>query len=143
MSGIHQMLLSGSSLVRVVNFNIGNVGDLTIAPVVAAASVTFNSDGTIAYSGSVSNGSANWTVPTLAGVGNNYWIKLVVSSGNPPTSGSGAGNILALSANRQWKWTTLAGGTKSADCTITVYSDPAGGVPVFSNQFFVYCESQQ
>lgn len=134
MSGIQMMILGvGGS----VSFDITLVGDTRISPNSASASVSFETNGTIAYTGNDSSGSPNWFAPTTDGIGNSYWVKFTVNSGTAPTSGSAIDTVLALSSSRTWSWSRSASGSTTANCTIAVFSDSGGTQLVHSDSFNV------
>lgn len=137
MTGMQQILLGGGV---VISFTVNSVTDVRASPITAVGSVTFDQDGLIGYVGNGSNGSARYANPPLPGIGNFYWVKIVVNSGTAP-AGSAVNTVLALSTSRTWSWTSTAGQTKSANCTISVYADAAGTILLASSTFPVQVES--
>lgn len=137
MTGMQQALMGGGSR---VSFTVFSIGDVHAIPATSSASVAFNSDGSISITGNGSAASPFWIIPPAAGVGANYWVKLVVNSGFAPT-GSATNTVLALSANQTWTWNVISGVVHTANCTITVYGDAGGTVVLASSTFAVDVES--
>lgn len=135
MSGIVMALLGAAMLVP-NPLPIPDIENTVIDPADASCSVSFNSDGTASRDGLGAPVAFNWFSGAPAtGIGNGYWIRLQVNSGNAPTSGSSVGSILQLSATRSWTLTRTMIGTLSGNYTIQIFTD-AGGVNMVSSTTF-------
>lgn len=139
MSGGQQLMIGGG-FGRNVNFFVSNVQDMQAAPTIAAAAVNFGPDGTITYTGNGSSGSPTWVTPATAGVGANYWIRLIVDSG-PAPGGSAVGQILPLNVQQAWNWSSVGTPLKQGQCTVTIFADAAGAIGLASDSFFFNVES--
>ena len=128
---------------------LGGTGVVSSLPIVlsdapatggAAAAVTFNTNGSITVSGDGSTAPTNWYIPTTTSIGNSYWIKFVLNSGSQWV-GYGttliSGTVYALSSARGPGWTVVAGTSKSANATVTIYSDSGGINALVSGTFNV------
>jgi hypothetical protein len=104
------------------------VSDLPIAGS-ATASASFNTDGTITYTGSDSfGGPASWYIPSTINIGVSYWLKVTLTSGSAMSGASTIVNntITQISSNLKAQWTALAAQSKTATASVQIYSDSGG-----------------
>ena len=94
----------------------------------ATASASFNTDGTIIYTGSDSIGPTNWYIPQTTNIGVSYWLKVTVTSGNTMAVASTIANntITQISSNLKAQWTALGTQQKTATASVQIYSDSGG-----------------
>lgn len=94
------------------------------------AIVTFNTDGSIAGSGSGTGGNptSQYFDPVTVGIGTSYWVRATATSGS--FSGGTTDTWLALSSNRAWNRTTAAFGVQTVVATFDISSDSGGSVIV-------------
>lgn len=108
------------------------------------ASIFFLADGTVTSNASAPNTNsvlANWFAPTTGGVGNSFWIKFTLTSGNAWDAGIVNGAINALSATRSLTWTATTGTNKIGLVSVAIYSDAAGTTQVAGGTLSVDVES--
>lgn len=133
MSGIQQAFMSGSDGINRSFTAWDVVGDNT-AGNLATATFGLLSDGTVSGLGAINDnttaGSSNWFIPTITGIGSNYWVRYTATTGT-------------LTSNDASTWTQLnatrscikSGTTGLASCTFTVEiaSDSGGANIVFTS----------
>jgi hypothetical protein len=110
--------------------NVENIEDSVSFGVTASAGFTWNSEGSITPDGNASAIGAVWLTQVFAGAGSPYHIKVTVTAGTSPGTGT-VGSWLACSSNRQWTWTRVIVGTTTATITIEI-SDDAGATTLLS-----------
>lgn len=118
---------------RTTNLNIVNpLGTLLLrdAPLgtAATASASFNTDGTITYTGGASEGSTRWYIPVTTNIGSSYWLKVTVTSGNTmaPASTIANNTLTQISSDLKAQWTALGQTQKIATASVEIYSDSGG-----------------
>ena len=91
-----------------------------------SSSVNFILDGTCISSGGGSGGdfAVNWYLPTTANIGNSYWVRATLLSGNAWSIGT-MGSWIAITSTRTW---TLTAGIqlRSNDTKFEIAADAAG-----------------
>jgi hypothetical protein len=95
-------------------------------PSTATAQVQFVADGQ--HSG-IPTMSGNWYSPTTTGIGNSYWIRITLLSGDALTVNDASG-WTQLSSNRQAYVSQSGIGTKSSDIRIEISTDSGGSTIV-------------
>lgn len=124
---IRQLLLGGGGGV-VSGFVASNIAATAAPGVLATASYSVNSDGSISTlatpsDGGSSIGSTAWHKPVASGVGNAYWVRFTPTSGTLTTND--AVGFTALSSSRSvTKGNTT--GTNSCTFTIDIATDSGG-----------------
>lgn len=103
-----------------------------------SAAILIGSNGQIVYVGNASSGAVAWFLPNGAGVGNAYWVKFTLVSGDLWDGGANNGTLQQLSTTRSLTWTATTGTTKTAQVTVQIYSDAGGTVEVTSGTIFAY-----
>lgn len=117
MSGVLGAVAGASG--AVVDYIAHTVDDTQASPTEASAGFTFNTDGTLTFTGNGSDSDTVWVIPDYAGIGDNYEVRVDVT-GDAPTTGS-TGVWLALTSNRLWNWLSGAGpASKSATAQVRV-----------------------
>lgn len=98
----------------------------------ATASASFNTDGTITYTGDASSGPTGWYIPVTTNIGASYWLKVTVTSGNTmaPASTIANNTLTQISSNLKAQWTALGGAAKTATASVEIYSDSGGTILV-------------
>lgn len=136
MTGMQQSL---AALGNLLGFSVNAVSDIQVTPTLATGSINLQAQGNIVYVGNASSGAASWYSPATPGIGSSYWSKLTLNSGTAPTAGPAPGTVIsmAVNGNALWSWQSTAGQIKTANCTISVYSDAAGTVLISSATFNV------
>jgi len=123
MTGSTQILVSGGPLN--VQSPVVTLSDVKTGST-ANAFIQFNADGTITIGGSGSTCvPLAWYAPTLAGVGNGYWVKCHVNSGSAPANPD---VVQALSSPVAYGIGRSALGTATGNWTVSIYSNAAGTV---------------
>ena len=118
---------------RSTNLNIVNpLGTLLLrdAPTgsAAIASASFNTDGTITYTGDSSSGSTRWYIPVTTNIGSSYWLKVKVTSGNDmaPASTIANNTLTQISSDLKAQWTALGQNQRNATASVEIFSDSGG-----------------
>ena len=100
----------------------GSYLDVAISPGTASATLTLNSNGSLAVTTANSGtlASYNWITPTTGST--SYFVRLTVTSG--AFGGSATGSWIAV--GQAWSVIRNSLGTTSADGTLAIASDAAG-----------------
>lgn len=114
----------------------GSVQDLTASPGTATATLTFESDGEISWSGfTVPSPLLDWwTQAPTAGIGSSYEVRATLSSGVAPSLGT-LGTWLTLSSNRFWENVQSSIGARSS--TLLIEIRPTGGAVAASGSYTI------
>lgn len=117
--------LHGFNTDKVV-FTSATASDLKGVTLAVAASVTFNTNGSMSSTGNASSVPAGWW-SSIGGVpGNTVWVKFVSSPTAWNTGGLVSGTIYQLSSALTIGWSSGAGTTKTGSAAVTFYADSGG-----------------
>ena len=93
--------------------------------------ITFNTDGTIAWATTFEYGPAtvptNWYGPTTGGIGNSFQVRFTLQSGTAWDAGLTSGTLYALSAARALTWTLSYNEYNTASVLVEIFY--SGGSP--------------
>ena len=130
----------GTAVRQVFTKSVITVTDGERVNISGPASIGFNANGTMVYSG-VGNGLPNWYTPTTSGIGANYWIAAVLVGGTNPVSGA-MGIWLPLTVSRTWSNSGSPSFARSSSIQFAIATD-AGGTQVvgFNTSFIITKES--
>lgn len=107
----------------------------------ASAGISMRTDGTVETNvANIPSSLTNWYAPTLAGTGNNYWVRATLAGGQTPSSGT-LGIWLQLSIARSWSNFTSGAQVRTSDLTMEVSSDAGGVVILSTGSLTLYAES--
>ena len=108
-------------------------GDTEQSPAHATAMLSFSSSGSIGTTGNTgANANGGWYEPSTSGIGENYWIKFILTSGDPWTNSTVDGQLYHLDLTKEIVWTTTGLASLSSTVTVEIYSD-AGGTNLVSS----------
>lgn len=127
MSAPVQMLLAAASGIIPDPQNGSLLADNTVGNS-AVASLSFGSDGSIAWTvspfeGGSSLGDSAWYDPIVSGIGSSYWIRFTATSGT--LSSNDASTFTSLSSARACSKSGLTG-TSSCTVTVEIATDSGG-----------------
>lgn len=119
--GVWRKIFSGAT-VAIPGIVLGNTSTST-----SSAALLLYADGTMGATGSDSAlDAAFWRTPTEAGAGAGYWVRLTVTAGAAPSSGSSTGAWVSLASTVSWQWSRSTVGSTTATVTLEIASDSAG-----------------
>lgn len=124
------LLGSGEALEPIDPIDVAEIGDNVAFGVTASAGLTWEEDGHITTDGNTTSAGARWLTQIFPGAGTDYHVKMTVTAGTSPGTGT-VGSWLACTSDRTWTWTRVIIGTTSATVTIEI-SDDAGATTLLS-----------
>ena len=124
------MMGSGGVLEPIDPIDVAEIGDNVSFGVTASAGLTWGEDGSITTDGNTTSAGARWLTQIFPGAGTDYHVKMTVTAGTSPGTGT-VGSWLACTSDRTWTWTRVIIGTTSATVTIEI-SEDAGATTLLS-----------
>lgn len=141
MSGILNALVAGGGNGIVTSLVLG-INDTNVAVSGNNGHVSFETNGAITGFNLIGSASTKWFNPLITGIGNNYWIKFTLNSGDAWDAGLTSGTVYALTSDRTVAWSFTGYGTETANVTVNIYADSGGTQLVATNTFNVMLASE-